>query len=114
MLHNKSAISAALGVALFALRLGAAPVERVVIIKVDGLPERLLERYARADGSDARARLPWIAQIFGRDGVWLDNFYSRGLSLSAPSWSLLDTGRHLEIHGNVEYDRYTLRPWDYL
>jgi type I phosphodiesterase/nucleotide pyrophosphatase len=93
-------------------RLPAAQVERVVIIKVDGLPERLLERYARP--ATDRPRLPWIAQVFGQEGVWLDNFYSRGLSLSAPSWSLLDTGRPLEIHGNVEYDRYTLRAWDYL
>jgi len=27
---------------------------------------------------------------------------------------LLDTGRPLQIRGNVEYDRYTLRPYDYL
>jgi hypothetical protein len=44
----------------------------------------------------------------------MGNYYSRGLSLSAPSWSILDTGRHLEIRGNSEYDRYTLRPYDYL
>jgi len=44
----------------------------------------------------------------------MENFYVRGLSLSAPSWSLLDSGRHLEIRGNVEYDRYTLHPYDYL
>src|SRR5262249_8101022 len=47
-------------------------------------------------------------------GTWVENFYVRGLSLSAPSWSLLDTGRRLELRGNVEYDRYTLRPYDYL
>ena len=44
----------------------------------------------------------------------MENFYVRGMSLSAPSWSLLDTGRHLQIRGNVEYDRYTLRVYDYL
>jgi hypothetical protein len=27
---------------------------------------------------------------------------------------MLDTGRHLEIRGNADYDRYTLRGWDYL
>ncbi len=27
---------------------------------------------------------------------------------------MLDTGHHLEIHGNAEYDRYTLRSHDYL
>ena len=52
--------------------------------------------------------------MFSQNGVWMENFYVRGLSLSAPSWSLLDTGRHLQIRGNVEYDRYTLRVYDYL
>jgi hypothetical protein len=88
----------------------AGQVDRIVVIKVDGLPEALLERYTR----EASPRLQNIADVFGRNGTWLDNFYVRGLSLSAPSWSMLDTGRHLEIHGNVEYDRYTLRPFDYL
>lgn len=96
--------------AITALPTLGAGVERVVIVKVDGLPERLLERYTR----EARPRLPNIAQVFGREGTWLENFYVRGLSVSSPSWSLLDTGRPLEIHGNVEYDRFTLRPWDYL
>src|SRR5437762_3604079 len=99
----------------------AAPsgkVERVVILKVDGLPEHLLERYinqsADGRGREGHSRLPWIQHVFAQNGVWMENFYVRGLSLSAPSWSLLDTGRHLEIRGNVEYDRYTLRPYDYL
>lgn len=82
----------------------AAQVERIVILKIDGLPARLI-------GS---LRLPRIQSVFGDNGTQLDNFYVRGLSLSAPSWSLLDTGRHVEIRGNVEYDRYTLRPYDYL
>jgi len=98
-------VSLALAGALYAQR-----VERVVIIKVDGLPERLLEQYTR----EANPHLPNIAEIFGRNGSSVENFYVRGLSVSAPSWSMLDTGRHLEIHGNVEYDRYTLQPWDYL
>jgi hypothetical protein len=109
---NRTARAVAVLCLALTARLLAAQVERVVIIKVDGLPERLLERYARS--TTERPRLPWIAQVFGHEGVWLDNFYSRGVSLSAPSWSLLDTGRHLEIHGNVEYDRYTLRALDYL
>ena len=98
----------------------AAPgkVERVVILKVDGLPEHLLERYVNesADrrGRTGHSRLPWIQHVFAQNGVWMENFYARGLSLSAPSWSLLDTGRHLQIRGNVEYDRYTLRVYDYL
>jgi hypothetical protein len=98
----------------------AAPgkVERVVILKVDGLPEHLLERYVNesADrrGREGHSRLPWIQHVFAQNGVWMENFYARGLSLSAPSWSLVDTGRHLQIRGNVEYDRYTLRVYDYL
>ena len=36
------------------------------------------------------------------------------MSLSAPSWSLLDTGQHLQLKGNVEFDRYTLHSYDYL
>ncbi len=93
-------------------------VKRIVIIKADGLPERLVERYAAEPAAgDQRAghtRLPWIEHVFGENGAWLTNFYVRGLSLSAPSWSLLDTGRHLEVRGNAEYDRYTLRVFDYL
>ncbi|MFM2123882.1 MAG: Type phosphodiesterase / nucleotide pyrophosphatase [Acidobacteriota bacterium] len=81
-----------------------AEVQRVVVLKIDGLPPRLLQQN----------KLPWIERVFGQGGTQIDNFYVRGLSLSAPSWSLLDTGRPLEIHGNVEYDRYTLRPYDYL
>ena len=47
-------------------------------------------------------------------GTRLDNFYVRAISLSAPSWSLLDTGRHLQIRGNAEFDRYTYHVYDYL
>jgi len=88
-----------------------------VILKVDGLPEGLLEQYVKQTGGpgrDGHSRLPWIQHVFSQNGVWMENFYVRGLSLSAPSWSLLDTGRHLQIRGNVEYDRYTLHPYDYL
>jgi len=104
------------GVLLFAVA-AQAEVKRVVILKVDGLPPRLVERYAgesAGGGRAGRSRLPWIQHVFGQNGVWLENFYTRGLSLSAPSWSLLDTGRPLEIRGNAEYDRYTLRVRDYL
>ncbi len=96
----------------------AAQINRVVVLKVDGLPPRLIEQYldepAARQGREGRSRLPWIEHVFVEGGAWVENFYARGMSLSAPSWSLLDTGRHLEIRGNVEYDRYTLRPYDYL
>jgi hypothetical protein len=107
-------------VALFFLLIAPfayAEVNRIVIIKVDGLAERLVEQYAREPagiGREGHTLLPWIQEVFGKNGTWLENFYVRGLSLSAPSWSMLDTGRHLEIRGNAEYDRYTLRVHDYL
>jgi hypothetical protein len=102
-----------------ALLSGSEPtkVQRIVILKVDGLPGGLLEQYVKQTGGpgrDGHSRLPWIQHVFSQNGVWMENFYVRGLSLSAPSWSLLDTGRHLQIRGNVEYDRYTLHPYDYL
>lgn len=97
-----------------------AEVARVVILKVDGVPANLLERYlspgnpSRAPGREGKSRLPWIEHVFRENGAIVENFYVRGISLSAPSWSLLDTGHHLEIHGNAEYDRFTLRVEDYL
>lgn len=101
-----------------ALRAGEpGRIQRVVILKVDGLPDHLLEQFVKQDGGpgrDGHSRLPWIQHVFAQNGVWMENFYVRGLSLSAPSWSLLDSGRHLQIRGNVEYDRYTLRAYDYL
>ena len=94
-----------------------AKVQRIVILKVDGLPDGLLEQYVKETGGpgrDGHSRLPWIQHVFAQNGVWMENFYVRGVSLSAPSWSLLDSGRHLQIRGNVEYDRYTLHAYDYL
>jgi len=91
----------------------AAKVDRIVILKIDGLPEHLLENTA-TQTREGRSRFPWIQHVFAQNGTWMENFYVRGLSVSAPSWSLLDTGHHLEIRGNVEYDRYTFRAYDYL
>ncbi len=89
--------------------------KRLVILKVDGLPGWLVNRMIRErDPATGKSRLPWIDAIFRKQGAVVDNFYVRGISLSVPSWSLLETGHHLVIHGNVEYDRYTLRPYDYM
>ena len=52
--------------------------------------------------------------IFVERGAWVRNFYVRGISLSAPSWSMLDTGQHLTIRGNAEFDRFMPRVYDYL
>ncbi|HYJ86478.1 MAG TPA: alkaline phosphatase family protein [Pyrinomonadaceae bacterium] len=87
----------------------------MVIIRVDGLPYGLLDSFAKErDQHTGKSRLPWIDHVFYQRGARLSNFYTRGMSLSAPSWSLLDTGQHLQIKGNVEFDRYTLHTYDYL
>jgi hypothetical protein len=93
----------------------SAETKRVVIIRVDGLPYGLLDSFAKErDQHTGKSRLPWIDHVFYQRGSRLSNFYTRGMSLSAPSWSLLDTGQHLQIKGNVEFDRYTLHTYDYL
>ncbi len=88
---------------------------RVVIIKIDGLnADRLYESMRQIDPATGKSRLPWFSKIFLEQGTVFENFYTRGISLSAPSWSMLDTGDHAVIRGNVEYDRYTGRVYDYL
>ncbi len=88
---------------------------RLVVIKVDGVPYNLLNSLVQErDGRTGKSRLPWVDHIFYQRGTRLANFYVRGTSLSAPSWSLLETGQHLQVKGNVEFDRYTLHAYDYL
>ena len=110
---------------LLALRLAAvllyasanAPAEarRVIVFKFDGLNAALIEKWmSTEDSRTGRTQLPWINEIFGHNGTRLTNFFVRGISLSAPSWAELDTGRHSVIRGNVEYDRWTLEAYDYL
>ena len=92
-----------------------AQVDRVVLIKVDGLPHDMVDEFARQrDPKTGKSLLPWIDHVFYQGGTRVANFYVRGMSLSAPSWSLLDTGQHLQIKGNVEFDRYILYSYDYL
>ncbi len=104
--------------ALFAALLTSvlhAEVKRVVIIKLDGVPQNVLEReLAGIDPVTHKSTLPWMDHVFAQNGTRLDNFYVRAISLSTPSWSLLDTGQHLEIHGNAEFDRYTYQVYDYM
>jgi Type I phosphodiesterase / nucleotide pyrophosphatase len=93
----------------------ARTARRVVVIKVDGLPFDTLERFVRErDPRTGKSLLPWFEHVFYDGGTRVSNFYVRGMSLSAPSWSLLDTGQHLQVKGNVEFDRYTLHSYDYL
>ncbi len=94
----------------------AAPrARRLVLVKIDGLPHRLINEFANEiDPVTGKSRLPWVKRLFYENGARLNNFYVRGMSLSAPSWSMLDTGQHLQIKGNVEFDRLTLHAYDYL
>ena len=88
---------------------------RLVILKVDGLNADLLYGNMREkDPATGKSRLPWFSHIFEENGTVFENFYTRGISLSAPSWSMLDSGHHGVIRGNVEYDRYTGHVYDYL
>ena len=101
--------------ALFIFETRAQNVKRVVIVKVDGLSGDFVEKYVeKKDARTGKSVLPWFEHIFYKNGTRVSNFYSRGMSLSAPSWSLLDTGRHLQIKGNVEYDRLIFSAYDYL
>ncbi len=89
--------------------------ERVVILKVDGLPFDILDSFVhRKDPYTGKSVLPWIDHLFYDRGTRFQNFYNRGLSLSGPSWALLDTGQPSVIKGNLEFDRLTLRAYDYL
>ncbi|HZI18423.1 MAG TPA: alkaline phosphatase family protein [Pyrinomonadaceae bacterium] len=107
------ALAAILVVAAHAPALAAA--RRLVVLKVDGLPYPTLDRFvSERDPRTGKSLLPWIEHVFYERGARLENFYVRGMSLSGPSWSLLDTGRHLQIKGNVEFDRLTLHSYDYL
>ena len=90
-------------------------VKRVVIVKIDGLPGYYVDQVVKQrDRETGKSVLPWFDEVFYRNGTRLPNFYTRGMSLSGPSWGQLDTGQRLQIKGNVEYDRYTLRAYDYL
>jgi Type I phosphodiesterase / nucleotide pyrophosphatase len=102
----------------FTLALGggcAAQTKRIVLIKVDGLPYDSVDEWVRKrDPQTGKSFLPWFDHIFYRNGTRLENFYVRGISLSAPSWSQIDTGQHAQIKGNVEFDRAILYDYDYL
>ncbi len=94
---------------------GHAQTKRIVVVKVDGLPYKMVERFVHeTDPETGKSRLPWFDYIFFRNGSRVTNFYVRGMSLSAPSWSMVDTGQHLQIKGNVEFDRDILHTYDYL
>jgi hypothetical protein len=114
LLHS-SPLLATIALILFSAVPGLAQAKRIVVIKCDGLPPAYVDTLVRErDPRTGKSQLPWIEHVFYQRGTRLANFYVRGLSLSAPSWSLLETGQHLQIKGNVEFDRYTLQAYDYL
>lgn len=93
----------------------AQGVKRIVVLKIDGLPGYYVDKFVQQrDPATGKSVLPWFEEVFYRNGSRLENFYTRGMSLSGPSWGQLDTGQHLQIKGNVEYDRYTSHAYDYL
>jgi hypothetical protein len=100
---------------LLAAQTSFAQARRLVLVKVDGLSQDVIDRFvAERDSRTGKSLLPWIEHVFYERGTRLRNFYVRGVSLSGPSWSLLDTGQHQQIKGNVEFDRLTLHSYDYL
>jgi len=108
-------VLATIAMVFFSAVPGLAQAKRIVVIKCDGLPPAYVDSLVRErDPRTGKSQLPWIEHVFYQRGTRLTNFYVRGLSLSAPSWSLLETGQHLQIKGNVEFDRYTLHTYDYL
>jgi type I phosphodiesterase/nucleotide pyrophosphatase len=112
---RRCAVAGAILFLLCAASSALAQTKRLVVIKCDGLPYDVVDRFVKQrDPQSGKSLLPWIDYIFYQRGARLSNFYVRGMSLSAPSWSLLETGQHLQIKGNVEFDRYTLHSYDYL
>lgn len=92
-----------------------AQARRLVVVKIDGLSQAMVDRFVNErDPRTGKSLLPWFEHIFYERGTRVANFYVRGVSTSGPSWSLLDTGQHLQIKGNVEFDRLTLHSYDYL
>jgi hypothetical protein len=100
---------------LLAPGLAYAQAKRLVVLKVDGLQPDIVDSFVRErNPQTGKSLLPWVEHVFYERGSRLKNFYVRGMSLSGPSWSMIDTGQHLQIKGNVEYDRLTLHTYDYL
>lgn len=112
---TRSLLWGSLMIATFAIGAFAQGVKRVVILKIDGLPGYYLDSVVKQrDAATGRSVLPWVDEVFYKNGTRVPNFYTRGMSISGPSWGQLDTGQRAQIKGNVEFDRFTLHPYDYL
>ena len=85
---------------VFAITAGASAqgVKRIVVVKIDGLPFESVDRYVKQrDPKTGRSVLPWFEEIFYKNGSRVENFYTRGISLSGPAWGMLDTGQHMQV-----------------
>ena len=103
---------------------------RLVLIKVDGLPPDLLAALSVPEREDYWERLryapdlrravrfyqeqtgrsillPNIRHYFFQDGVYVENFYSETLTLSAAAWAVIDTGQPSVIKGHATFSRDT-------
>lgn len=116
ILYRRAMTTVALALSLLAFAVTAVgQTQRVVVLKVDGLPYDMVDRFVHErDPLTGKSRLPWFDYVFYANGTRIANYYVRGMSLSAPSWSQVDTGQHLQIKGNVEFDRDILHTYDYL
>ncbi len=93
----------------------AKPARRIVLLRFDGLSPELIRRYVeQRNPQTGKSYLPWIQRLFYQEGIVFENFYTRGQSLSGPSWAMLATGRPQPLLSNVEWDRATGRLEDYL
>ncbi len=118
------------------VRCGELSESRLVLIKVDGLPGPLLEAVLDPDGAEAdrlpaphlfrqacaRARqisgrsmlLPNIHHYFVERGLRACRVDSATLTLSVPSWSLIDTGQPSLVKTNAYFNRFDGRLLNYL
>lgn len=93
----------------------AKSVRRLVVLRFDGLSSQLLQKYVHErNPQTGKSYLPWIRRVFYEEGIVFENFYTRGQSLSGPSWAMLATGRPQPLISNVELDRATGRMEDYI
>ena len=73
----------------------AKPLELSLSSAMACLTTWLISFVHERDPRTGKSQLPWFDYIFYQRGTRLANFYVRGMSLSAPSWSIIDTGQHL-------------------
>ena len=82
---------------------------RTVIVKADGVPAAFVDDLVNEkDPTTGKSRLPWIDEVFVHNGTRISNFYVRGISLSAPSWGMLETGQQTPILVRPDGKRFVL------